>query len=185
MYAGRPLLAILGFEGGGLAGLAIHGGLIGGLVGGGIMTVRHRLPFWVMADLYARPLAMGHTLGRIGCFMRGCDYGRLTAGNWGARTMYAAGLRHPSQLYESGLALLLFLGLTWYMRRSRSPGQLFLVYAAGYSVARFTADIYREPAPIAGPLNLAQVVSIVVVIVVGALWWHIQQRSGAHSAHKP
>lgn len=176
MYAGRPLLTIVGLEGGGLSGLAIHGGLLGGLIGGAIMVRRHGLRFWTMADVYARPMAMGHTIGRVGCFLNGCDFGRLTAGPLGARTSYALGLRHPSQLYESGLALLLFLALTWYMRRPRSPGQLFLIYAAGYAVARFVADLFRETEFVAGPLNLAQVISLVVLPIAVALWWRFQRR---------
>jgi len=126
---------------------------------------------------------MGHTLGRIGCFTNGCDYGRLTSGTWGTFTSYAPGLRHPSQLYESGLALLLFFGLTWYMRREqRSPGQLFMVYAAGYAVARFVADLFRETEFIAGPLNLAQVISLVVFPVALGAWMRLERSRGRAAA---
>lgn len=174
-FAGRPL-SILGLGQGGLAGLSIHGGLLGGLAAGWLMCVRHGLRFASMADLYARSLAMGHTLGRVGCTLRGCCYGQLTVGGWGVQTMYAWGLRHPSQLYESGISLLVFLGLTWYMRRRRAPGELFVLYVAGYSVARLIADFYRESDAVAGPFTLAQVVSLIALLGAVPLWLYIRQR---------
>ncbi|MDP2872430.1 MAG: prolipoprotein diacylglyceryl transferase [Bacillota bacterium] len=183
-YASNPV-SILGIGEGGLAGLSIHGGLLGGIIAGWFMCARHGLRFPVMADLYARPLAMGHTLGRIGCVLRGCCFGELTGGGWGVRTVYAWGLRHPSQLYESGLALLLFVGLTWYMKRPRAAGQLFLLYAGGYAVARFLADLYRESDLVTGSLNLAQLVSLGVLCIVVPLWFRLGAGSRAGASRGP
>jgi phosphatidylglycerol:prolipoprotein diacylglycerol transferase len=176
-FAPQPL-SILGLGQGGLAGLSIHGGLLGGLAAGWLMSLRHGLRFASMADLYARPLAMGHTLGRIGCTLRGCCYGKLTAEGWGVQTMYAWGFRHPSQLYEAGLSLLVFLGLTWYMRRTRVPGELFALYVAGYSIARLVADFYRDSDLAAGPFTMAQLVSIAAFLVAVALWFRLRQKRG-------
>lgn len=174
-FAPQPL-SILGIGQGGLAGLSIHGGLIGGLAAGWLMSARRGPRFATMADLYSRPLALGHALGRVGCFLRGCCYGRLTTGGWGVESVYAWGLRHPSQLYESGLALLLFVGLTWYMRRRRLPGQMFLIYAAGYSLARLLADFFRESEAAAGPFTLAQAASLAVLAVAVVLWRRLARR---------
>jgi len=174
-YSGRPL-AIIGLGGEGLAGLSIHGGLIGGVVTGYILTRRHRIPFAAMADLVARPLALGMGLGRVGCFLRGCCYGRLTGGSWGCETEFAPGLRHPSQLYEAALLFVVFAGLTWMMRRPRARGQLFAAMLVGHGTARFVSEFFRESPLVLGPLAAGQLVSIVEVAVGAAVWSLLEER---------
>jgi len=170
-YVGRPL-AIIGIGYRELEGLSIHGGLAGGGLAGYAYVRRHRLRFWTLADLYARPLAIGMGVGRIGCFLAGCCYGQLTQRGWGTTTVYAFGLRHPSQLYETALLLLLFAFLTWYMGRPRARGQLFAAFVGGSGVARFLSEIFRESERILLGLSLAQWVSI-ALLGLGFLLWRM------------
>lgn len=172
-YAFRPWALIGISPTGELQGLSIHGGLLGGLVAGYWLARRWRLEFWSMADLYARPLAVGMGIGRIGCALAGCCYGRLTGAGWGISTVYAAGLRHPSQLYETALLLIVFGFLTWYMGRDRAPGQLFGVLLAGYGTARFLAELFREVPRLALGLSLGQWVSV-LLLVLGAVVWRMR-----------
>jgi phosphatidylglycerol:prolipoprotein diacylglycerol transferase len=176
-FAGQPL-AILGLSDEGLVGLSVFGALLGGVVAAYLVCRRHRLSFAAVADLYARPVALGIGIGRIGCFLNGCCYGKLTNAGWGFYTRYDFGLRHPSQLYETGLCLLLFLALTWYMMRPRSPGQLFLAFLAGYGVVRIVTELFREGEPVAGPLTQAQVASVAMVAVSVISWAALRRRSG-------
>ena len=179
-YAGRPG-AILGLGQGELQGLSIHGALLGGVLVGIFFARRYRLSFWRLADVYARPLAIGMGIGRVGCFLGGCCYGQLTGGGWGCTTLYAPGLRHPSQLYETALLVILFVFLSWYMTKPRASGQLFAVFLAGYAVMRFLAEIYRDSIRVTGPLSLAQLVSV-ALLVAGLILWRLRRGRPADQA---
>ena len=108
---------------------------------------------WNGGDLMAPSIALGHGIGRLGCFAAGCCYG-LPAEGLTAVTftdVYANSVTgvplhtaiHPTQLYEAGLEFGLFLFLLWLAPRRRFAGQLFLTWAALYSVARFIIEFYR------------------------------------------
>src|SRR6476469_2959194 len=131
------------------AGLVWYGGLIGGAAAVSWVIVRNRVDFWGAADCAAPALAIGYCLGRIGCFLVGDDYGAPTS-SWvgvafpkGAPPTTAASLRqfgvavdpsippdqvlrvHPTQLYESASALIMFLILIRYNRRPHAQGRAF------------------------------------------------------------
>ena len=171
-YIGDPL-AIIGIGAGGCAqqGLTIHGGLLGGLVAGWLMARHYRLGFWALADLYARALAIGLGIGRIGCLLAGCCYGQLTDGSWGCPTVFAPGLRQPSQIYETAMLTVLFILLSRFMLVPRRRGQLFGLFVAGYGVARFVAEIYRESERVFAGLSLAQLVSIGLLLLGLAVFY--------------
>jgi phosphatidylglycerol:prolipoprotein diacylglycerol transferase len=178
-YAFRPW-AILGLGAAGeLQGLSIHGGLLGGLLAGYWLARRWKLKFWRLADLCARPLAFGMGVGRVGCTLAGCCFGQLTGAGWGTTTVYAPGLRHPSQLYETALLWIVFGFLTWLMARERAPGQLFAAFLSGYGIARLLAEIYRDSARIALGLSLGQWVSVGLILAGAVLW---RARSGRDPA---
>lgn len=169
-YAGRPT-AIIGIGDGQLQGLSVHGALLGGVVVGGYLAARWRLGFWPMADLAARPVALGMGVGRLGCVLAGCCYGQLSGGSWGVTTPFAPGVRHPSQVYEAALLLVLVGFLTWYMARPRLRGRLFALFVAGSGVARFLGEIYRESERILLGFSLAQLVSV-GLLVTGVIMWY-------------
>lgn len=115
---------------------------------------RHRLPLWTTCDTFAPAIALGQAVGRIGCLMAGCCYGKPTDLPWGitfTNTLAAANVGtpleislHPTQLYESGAALLILGFLLLYERRGHGfPGRTFWTYLLLYPTARFIIEFYR------------------------------------------
>jgi phosphatidylglycerol:prolipoprotein diacylglycerol transferase len=113
----------------------------------------YRLPLWKVFDVYAPAIALGQSVGRLGCFAAGCDYGRRTTSflgvvftspdshNW---TDVPLGVRlHPTQLYESLATLALFGILLWRYRKKSRDGEIFLLYLALYAAARFFLEFLR------------------------------------------
>ena len=154
-------------------GMSWFGGLIGG-VGAGIWMLRRRgVP--LMAGLAAASpgLALGHGIGRIGCFFVGDDYGRPTDLPWGVA--FPEGLPptdvpvHPTQLYE----LALLLPVAWLLIRWRSRGVpdrvVFGRYLVMAGVIRFAIEFVRVNEPVAGPLTLAHLLSAALALAGIAL----------------
>lgn len=125
-------------------GLAIHGVLIGGIVALAAYSRFRTVRFVDLADLVSPSVALGQSLGRIGCFLAGCCYGIETGGSWGFATRFAPGLRHPYQLYESAADFILFLGLLRVSSRMKVKGGVFLSYGFGYSLIRFFLEFLRD-----------------------------------------
>jgi phosphatidylglycerol:prolipoprotein diacylglycerol transferase len=144
-------------------GLSWFGGLIGG-VGTGLALLRHyRVPLVAGLAAATPALAIGHAIGRVGCFFVGDDYGRPTELPWGVA--FPEGLPptdvpvHPTQLYEA--AALAVLG--WLLIRWRRAGVADAVVLGRYAVAagviRFAIEFVRINERILGPFTLAQLIS--------------------------
>lgn len=153
-YAAHPLEIILPFQfqGGvrftGISGMSYHGGLAGTILGLFWYTHKNRLRALNVLDLLAPCGAAGYTFGRIGNFLNGELWGRITTSPIGMYFPHAKGeaLRHPSQLYEAfGEGILLFLVLWLLRKRTRTPGVLFSSYLIGYGAIRFVIEYFREP----------------------------------------
>jgi phosphatidylglycerol:prolipoprotein diacylglycerol transferase len=116
-------------------------------------------------NLFAPALALGLVIGRIGCFLGGCCYGVATGSSWGID--FGDGIpRHPTQLYESVFALLLFVWLMRALRRNPAPGILFRYFIRSYFLFRFFISFIRaETAPVFWGLSDVQWVSIVVIVL--------------------
>jgi phosphatidylglycerol:prolipoprotein diacylglycerol transferase len=154
-------------------GLSWFGGFVGG-VGSGLWALRRRRVPIVPALAAAAPaLAIGHAIGRIGCFLVGDDYGRPTALPWGMA--FPRGLPpttvpvHPTQIYEAlGLALLAWILIKW--RRERvADGAVFGRYLLLAGALRFLIEFVRVNAPVAGPLTLAQLFSAATIVI--GIWF--------------
>jgi phosphatidylglycerol:prolipoprotein diacylglycerol transferase len=120
------------------SGHVFYGGLAGGALAAFLYCRAYAVPLARVADAGAPALALAHAIGRIGCFLGGCCFGRETD------FALAVEGRHPVQLYESAglLALVaILIGLTSRLR-SRS-GALFAVYLAGYGILRLTMEPLR------------------------------------------
>lgn len=142
-------------------GMAFHGGFLGVVVAAWIFTACHKIPRLAAADAIALGVPVGLMLGRLANFINGELWGRPTDMPWGvvfpgAAAQDCAGVmgvcaRHPSQLYQAGLegALLLAVMLWLAFRRDalKIPGQITGVFLAGYGVARFIVEYFRQADP--------------------------------------
>lgn len=150
-------------------GMSIHGGYIGLILATFITAWRGRIRAGDLFDCFAPGLILGMVFGRMGCFLNGCCYGRVSDVPWAIRMPDDHGMwlpRHPTQLYEMAGALVLFFFLTWWLRRHRvASGEVFWGFLATYSVLRFTVEFFRDGTLLPGGLSLAQYVSIGVMAV--------------------
>lgn len=136
----------------GIAGMSFHGGLLGVTLAVFLFVRKTKEGFWTIADRLALVAPLGILFGRLGNFMNGELYGRVTEKPWG---MYfpSSGtpflLRHPSQLYEAlleGVVLFIFLFLLK-KKTSLAPGLLAAIFLVGYAMTRFMVEFFREPDP--------------------------------------
>ncbi len=162
-------------------GLSFHGAIVGGILGGWWLCRRYRVPFWRVADAAAPGLALGHAIGRIGCFLNGCCYGIPTDMPWGVRFHnLALGIdtlpSHPTQLYEAAGLLLLFGLLARYRYRPAYEGAVFMWWLIFYSVLRFVVEFWRAgvTAQLVNGLTQAQWLSLALFAL--ALAYHRWQR---------
>ncbi|MCX8157516.1 MAG: prolipoprotein diacylglyceryl transferase [Verrucomicrobiae bacterium] len=175
-FSGRPWWHVVAvWEG----GLVFHGGLAGAAVAVVGFARRRRLPLWVLADALAPSLAAGHVLGRMGCLMNGCCYGRPTAVAWAVRFPLEHETHgvavHPTQLYEAGLNLCLYLGLAALYRRKQFDGQVFAAYLIGYAVLRAGVEFFRGDYPnvVGGWMTPGHWTSLVVLGVGVGLYYRL------------
>jgi phosphatidylglycerol:prolipoprotein diacylglycerol transferase len=171
------------------AGGVFYGGLIGALVVAILLVRRYRLPLWTTADLFAPGIALGHVIGRFGCLLAGCCYGRPTDLPWGVTftdPVAAANVGtplgdplHPTQLYDAGAELLILLFLLATERRGRPfPGRTFWGYMALYGVSRFIVEIYRgDPRGVIRGLATSQFVSVLIVPISLVMLWRLASRA--------
>ena len=172
-------------------GLSLHGGLIGGLLAGIWFCWRRGLAFWDFADLLTPSIILGQAVGRSACTLNGCSFGKPTGLPWAivftdpdAQAPHNIPL-HPTQFYEMGTDFLIFLVL-WNLRTRMSfGGQLFLIWAMTYAVARFVLEFFRgDSLLIADLVPVPQAFSIVLLTVATTLymWRQSQNKPSAKSA---
>ncbi len=158
-------------------GLSFHGGLIGGILSAVIFCRRKKIPFWNFTDAMSLATPAGLALGRIGNFINGELYGRVTDVPWAVIFREGGPLpRHPSQIYElllEGIGLGVFLWLA--KNKCKKDGQLSFLFLFGYTLSRFVVEFYREPDAqigyLSGGLSMGQVLSLIMLMVssLGAL----------------
>ena len=170
-YLQYPAKIVAVWEG----GLAIHGGVIGGILVGGGYAMRRGLPVARYLDIAAPSLALGQAIGRWGNFFNEEAFGTPTELPWKLfispphrPLVYAQDeFFHPTFLYESlwDLGVFLLLVLAFRGRLARAPGALFLVYVGAYSVGRFITEGIRTDPLMLGPIRVAQLVSVLGVVL--------------------
>ncbi|MBQ9237963.1 MAG: prolipoprotein diacylglyceryl transferase [Treponema sp.] len=158
----------------GLAGMSYHGGFIGGLAGMIIWCRRHKQPLFKWIDAMVAAIPLGYTFGRLGNFLNGELYGRITTMPWGMLFPYAERFstsfewvqefaakigmaipegthlvnlpRHPSQLYEAFFEGVVLWAILWALRKHKKwDGMLSGLYTIGYGTFRFFIEYFREP----------------------------------------
>ncbi len=175
-YWSKPWLIFWPFRDGqfvGYQGMSYHGGIIGIVIGGFIFVRKKQLSFMRVADAACAAIPLGYSFGRLGNFINGELWGRVTTLPWGMRFPHAERFdralpwvqdiltrtgdstrnlivnlpRHPSQLYEAlfeGLVLWLILWcIIW--KKKKYPGYVIASYMIGYGVIRFFIEYMREP----------------------------------------
>ncbi|ABR49040.1 prolipoprotein diacylglyceryl transferase [Alkaliphilus metalliredigens QYMF] len=143
-------------------GLAIHGGIIGGVLIGYLFCRYKRIHFWQLADITAPSLILGQAIGRWGNYINQEAYGTPTDLPWAIQIDGV--MVHPTFLYESLWNFIVFFGLLYYTKKRKYKGQIFLLYLILYSIGRFFIEGLRIDSLMIGPLRIAQVISIGIVI---------------------
>jgi phosphatidylglycerol:prolipoprotein diacylglycerol transferase len=172
-----------------LATLQAGGVFSGGLIGAAIAAVwylhRRHMPALATWDAFAPGLALGHAIGRVGCFAAGCCWGKPTTHFWGvtftnplARDLVGTPLGRalePTQLIESAVELANFFLLMWIFKRKKFDGQVLSAYLILYGVARYFIEFLRDDpgrgSVFGGIMTGTQLISIGLVITGGAIWW--------------
>ncbi len=175
MYWRRPWLIFWPFQNGhftGFAGMSYHGGFVGGLLGMIFWCKKNKVSFMKWSDAMVTAIPLGYTFGRIGNFMNGELYGRITTVPWGivfpAADRFSSSLewvqafmakigmtasdalvnlpRHPSQLYEAFFEGIVLFGIIWLLHRKKPfDGFSGMLYTVGYGTFRFFIEYFREP----------------------------------------
>jgi phosphatidylglycerol---prolipoprotein diacylglyceryl transferase len=151
-------------------GMSFHGGLIGSIIAGMIFTRKYKKKFWELSDLVIVTAPIGLGLGRLGNFINGELYGRVTEMPWGMVFPGGGPLpRHPSQIYEFILeGVVLFLILWSISSKGLRPGMVTASFIICYGLFRFIAEFFREPDPqigfILGIFTMGQVLSVLMMV---------------------
>ena len=137
-------------------GMSFHGGLLGVMLAMVFAARRHHIDYLRLMDFVAPLCPLGLAAGRLGNFINGELWGRVTDLPWGMVFRNAGDApRHPSQLYQFALeGLTLFAILWWFSSKPRPRGQVSALFLIGYGVLRFIAEFAREPDAFLGYLAL-------------------------------
>ena len=178
MYLADPLEIVAIWRG----GMSFHGGLIGVLFVAIVFCRKNKRSFWKTADLFIVTAPLGLAFGRIGNFINGELWGRVTRVPWGMIFPKGGPLpRHPSQLYESALEGWVLFAVLWYLKDRGLPvGGLLAVFLFLYGAFRFFVEFFREPDVqigfVAGSFTLGQVLCGLMMVGGTVLWIYLKGR---------
>jgi phosphatidylglycerol:prolipoprotein diacylglycerol transferase len=170
------------------AGGVFYGGLVAATIVGFVLVGRYKLPAWRTADAIAPGIALGHVVGRFGCLMAGCCYGRQTDVPWAITfTDPAATLNagtplgvplHPTQLYDAGAEMVILIILLVSEKRGRPfAGRTFWLYMLLYAISRYIIEIYRgDDRGTILHFSTSQFVALLIVPVSLAMYWWLRPR---------
>lgn len=171
MYKG-DIAHILNFRGG---GLAIHGGLIAGIIAGLIVCLVLKMRPLNVLDLCVPAVALAQSIGRWGNYFNSEAHGGPTDLPWGV--MIDGQSYHPTFLYESIWCLALFFILLYVDNHRKFEGQVLLLYGMLYSAERILVESLRTDSLMIGPFKQAQVISIVIILLCGAFYVILNKRT--------
>jgi len=179
MYLQDPLEIVAIWKG----GMSFHGGLIGVLMVGILFSWKNKKSFWKITDLIIVTAPIGLGLGRIGNFINGELFGRVTDVPWGM--IFPRGgphPRHPSQLYESLLEGGVLFLILWFLKDRKLPtGGLLAIFLFLYGCFRFFVEFFREPDAhigfILGPFTLGQLLCSFMIVGGILLYVYLKRRN--------
>jgi len=158
--------------------MSYHGGVIGIVIAWYLFARKNKISIFKIADLIIPAVPLGFTFGRLGNFINGELYGRVTESAIGMYFPSAMDglVRHPSQLYEAFFEGLVLFAIVWPLRKKKLfTGFISGLYIFGYGFFRFFIEFYREPDEhlgfVLGSLSMGQVLCIAMMIGAGVLWY--------------
>jgi len=189
-------------------GFVFYGGFIGGFIAGFIWMKKYKQPMLPAMDFFAVPLALGHAIGRIGCFLAGCCYGKIAHNFLGVKytdpeSLVPAHLHdvslYPVQLMESILVLILFFilfhfynkmygkntvvsdtkGLMGIAYKEPKQGVIFAGYLLGYGIIRFALEYFRFDDRGAGILGMSPSQTIAVILIIISVFFFTRKENNA------
>ena len=152
-------------------GLAWQGALVSGFIAGLIFIKKKGLALWPTLDLVAPYAALGQAIGRLGCFLNGCCYGK----EWKGGVFFPVHQKflHPTQLYEAFGLLIIFFILKRYQTSNRHPGRVFFLYLFLAGLERFLVEFLRADHVLTGMgLSLFQIISLIIMTGSIVLLWY-------------
>ena len=166
------------------AGGVFYGGLIAALAVSVWYMRKTRLPGWKTADVFAPAIALGHGIGRLGCFSAGCCWGVECHRPWAvtftspvAHDLVGVPLNlpvHPTQLYEAFAEFAIFGFLYWRIRQAHGDGGIIGAYLMLYSTARFSVEFFRvheQGNVFGGEFDTSQFISAGLFLLGAACLW--------------
>lgn len=154
-------------------GLSWFGGFVFGLISFFIVTSKYKKNFFEIADICLPYVALAQAIGRIGCFLNGCCYGKVTDFIINVKSPFSSEAVHPTQLYSSLSLFLIFVILKFYQRiKLTFRGEIFCMYLFLSGLERFLSEFLRGdtiPTPFFG-LTLYQAFSLIWILVSLALF---------------
>ena len=170
-------LYLFRFSHGGMSGFMWYGGFIAASLTFIVYTRRKQIPLWKLADLVSPFIILGYAIVRVGCFLAGCCYGKVTDSVFGVVfPVVDAHLRYPTQLMSSSINLLFFVLLLVLSRRRHFEGEIFSVTLLGYSLYRFLIEFFRDSEVWYGIFSPGQVISMGLFLCGIILYICLQQR---------
>ena len=162
----------------GISGMFYHGGISGVAIAFWLYARKHKMKYFELTDLIIPGIPLGFTFGRLGNFINGELYGRVTD-SWIGMYFPNAGddlLRHPSQLYEAFFeGVVVFMAVWSFRKKSPFPGFLSGLYIFGYGFVRFFIEFFREPDAHLGfvffKFSMGQVLCFFMLLAAGLVWY--------------
>lgn len=177
-------------------GGVFYGGFLMAVAASAIYFRWNKLPGWQVADCVAPGLALAQGIGRVGCFLAGCCWGRPTHSLLGvtftsetAHQLTGVPLNvsiHPTQLYEAGLVLAVIPFLLWLLKNKTFQGEVILAYVMYYATDRFFVEFLRDDprgSYVLGLLSTSQLISVLLLPGAAYLFFVLRDRAqcGAQS----
>jgi phosphatidylglycerol:prolipoprotein diacylglycerol transferase len=171
-------------------GGVFYGGLIVAVLVALWYIRRVGLPLWTTCDVFAPGIALGHVIGRMGCFFAGCCFGRPTNVPWAitfTNPFAAANVGtplnvplHPTQLYEAGAELLILIFLLVTENKGRKfAGRTFWLYMLLYAISRYVIEFYRgDERGTVGPFSTSQFISLLLAPLAVLMLIYLSRLSG-------
>lgn len=187
-YIQNPSAILTGLRSAGV----FYGGLVVAILTCLVVVWRRGLPGWKLADVAAPAIALGQSVGRVGCFAAGCCYGKVTDLPWAVtftdpKASEITGVPlaiplHPSQIYLSLSNLALFIFLVVLSRRKSYDGQVFLWYLLLYAISRGLLEFTRgDPRGQIAGISTSQVIAMAAVAAALVLF-QVRRRSRGSGA---